>query len=660
MRRPGEVLSRFQLLEHAWDYEYENRSNIVDSYVRLLRARSTGPFGVESIETVRGAGYRLRKDGGRVSRRADPAPGDPGLHGGHGLVLVAVGLFLYFRLEAQLDNRSTTGSARAPVRSPPWLASRRAELGGPHRTSLIEQDESFAQVLTAQGRLIDSTPQLASQPVLNRVPAGSGRGCADLRRARRPAGDRRRPRACSRPRSRPRSGTAGRRGRLLARRSQRGARQPRDPAADRRARGAAARLAGGIRRRGGGAAAGRGDAPASSGDLGRAGRRSGCRYRRRRTSCGGSAQTLNEMLRGSRRRWSASARSSTTRATSCARRWRCTRARLELALRHGESRRRSSGPRSPPGSRRSTAWSSSPRICSSSPAPRRAGSRCRPSRSRSPSCCPPPPSASGPGGGVRVDRWSSTATDLTVEGDRVRLEQALTNMVDNACATATARSDIWADGNGDRVEAARQRRGCRASRRVPRPGVRALQPRRPARAASGTGLGLAIVETIAVAHGGRAEAAKDPQAGRGRLDRDPGRLIAAERSLGSRLFHLASVQVARSTNQLIRRDPMKQAEPRRPSSGPRPWLSPPAARRSRAQPEAAMLETPDHRGRRSKGECRGARRPAAARSATLRWATRRATTRSRSPRSTEARPTSSSIATSTWSARRPTGESRHG
>jgi two-component system, OmpR family, response regulator len=64
MRRPGEVLSRFQLLEHAWDYEYENRSNIVDSYVRLLRRKIDRPFGIESIQTVRGAGYRLREDGG--------------------------------------------------------------------------------------------------------------------------------------------------------------------------------------------------------------------------------------------------------------------------------------------------------------------------------------------------------------------------------------------------------------------------------------------------------------------------------------------------------------------------------------------------------------------------------------------------------------------
>ena len=63
MRRPGEVLSRYQLLEHAWDYDYENRSNVVDVYVRYLREKVDRPFGARSIETVRGAGYRLRADG---------------------------------------------------------------------------------------------------------------------------------------------------------------------------------------------------------------------------------------------------------------------------------------------------------------------------------------------------------------------------------------------------------------------------------------------------------------------------------------------------------------------------------------------------------------------------------------------------------------------
>jgi two-component system OmpR family response regulator len=64
MRRPGEVLSPFQLLEHAWDYDYENRSNVVQVYVRYLREKIDRPFGAQSIETVRGAGYRLRRDGG--------------------------------------------------------------------------------------------------------------------------------------------------------------------------------------------------------------------------------------------------------------------------------------------------------------------------------------------------------------------------------------------------------------------------------------------------------------------------------------------------------------------------------------------------------------------------------------------------------------------
>jgi two-component system, OmpR family, response regulator len=64
MRRPGQVLSRFDLLEHAWDYEYENRSNVVDAYVRLLRKKIDKPFGTSSIETVRGAGYRLREESG--------------------------------------------------------------------------------------------------------------------------------------------------------------------------------------------------------------------------------------------------------------------------------------------------------------------------------------------------------------------------------------------------------------------------------------------------------------------------------------------------------------------------------------------------------------------------------------------------------------------
>jgi two-component system OmpR family response regulator len=60
MRRPGQVLTRLQLLERAWDYGYEHRSNVVDVYVRYLRDKIDRPFGRSSLETVRGTGYRLR------------------------------------------------------------------------------------------------------------------------------------------------------------------------------------------------------------------------------------------------------------------------------------------------------------------------------------------------------------------------------------------------------------------------------------------------------------------------------------------------------------------------------------------------------------------------------------------------------------------------
>jgi two-component system, OmpR family, response regulator len=62
MRRAGDVLSRLDLLEHAWDYGYDNKSNVVDVYVGYLRGKIDRPFGTDSLETVRGVGYRLRQD----------------------------------------------------------------------------------------------------------------------------------------------------------------------------------------------------------------------------------------------------------------------------------------------------------------------------------------------------------------------------------------------------------------------------------------------------------------------------------------------------------------------------------------------------------------------------------------------------------------------
>jgi two-component system, OmpR family, response regulator len=60
MRHTGEVLSRARLIEHVWDFAYDGGSNIVDVYVRYLRQKIDRPFGLHSLETVRGSGYRLR------------------------------------------------------------------------------------------------------------------------------------------------------------------------------------------------------------------------------------------------------------------------------------------------------------------------------------------------------------------------------------------------------------------------------------------------------------------------------------------------------------------------------------------------------------------------------------------------------------------------
>lgn len=65
MRQPGVVLSRFQLLEAAWDGDYENRSNVIDQHVRALRDRVDRPFRARSVETIRGIGYRLDPGGAR-------------------------------------------------------------------------------------------------------------------------------------------------------------------------------------------------------------------------------------------------------------------------------------------------------------------------------------------------------------------------------------------------------------------------------------------------------------------------------------------------------------------------------------------------------------------------------------------------------------------
>lgn len=64
VRRAGQVLSKAQILDGVWTYDFAGDPNIVEVYVRRLRTRVDEPFGRHAIQTVRGAGYRLASDGG--------------------------------------------------------------------------------------------------------------------------------------------------------------------------------------------------------------------------------------------------------------------------------------------------------------------------------------------------------------------------------------------------------------------------------------------------------------------------------------------------------------------------------------------------------------------------------------------------------------------
>jgi DNA-binding response OmpR family regulator len=59
LHRDGAVVTRTELLDHVWDSSYDGVSNVVDVYVRNLRDKIDRRFGVELIQTVRGAGYRV-------------------------------------------------------------------------------------------------------------------------------------------------------------------------------------------------------------------------------------------------------------------------------------------------------------------------------------------------------------------------------------------------------------------------------------------------------------------------------------------------------------------------------------------------------------------------------------------------------------------------
>ena len=173
MRRPGQVLSRFELLEHAWDYDYENRSNVVDSYVRFLRKKIDKPFGVNSLETVRGAGYRLREDGGAHEPDPDPDPGDARVRGRDGGPARGARPVHLDRVDSQLNetiNQGLQGRINEAIQ-----VTRQSDPDELREGRLLaESEESFGQILTRSGSVLDTTSQLGPSPALD---------AADLRRA---------------------------------------------------------------------------------------------------------------------------------------------------------------------------------------------------------------------------------------------------------------------------------------------------------------------------------------------------------------------------------------------------------------------------------------------------------------------------------------------
>jgi DNA-binding response OmpR family regulator len=60
MRHPNVVVTRTMLEEHAWDYDFDSMSNLIDVYIRRLRRKLDDDEKESLIQTVRGAGYRLK------------------------------------------------------------------------------------------------------------------------------------------------------------------------------------------------------------------------------------------------------------------------------------------------------------------------------------------------------------------------------------------------------------------------------------------------------------------------------------------------------------------------------------------------------------------------------------------------------------------------
>ncbi|HET6998409.1 MAG TPA: ATP-binding protein [Solirubrobacterales bacterium] len=430
--------------------------------------------------------------------------------GAMALLLVAVGLFLYLRLESQLDEsidnglRSRAGEVGALART--------TETGlGSHRAPLIEQDESFAQVLTKAGRVLDSTPQLGNRPVL---------GAAELKQA------------IASPSFFERSGLPGieATARLLAAPIQtpRGelivvvgsSLGDRNEALDSLATllliggpvalllaslagygaaRAALRPVEAMRKQAAAVSASEPDerlpVPAAKDELQRLG------------------QTLNEMLARIEATLARERRFVDDASHELRTPLALHKTELELALRHGRSEQElraaiASGLEEVD---RLIQLAEDLLVVARSEEDGVA-------ITREPLSAGELFAAVGERFGARAAASGRSVVldggaELTVSGDRLRLEQALTSMVDNALRHGEGEVRIWAaeNGRGVRLHVSDQGRGfppdfvARAFERFSRADA--------ARGRGGSGLGLAIVETIALAHGGSAGAGNDSAGG---------------------------------------------------------------------------------------------------------------------------------------------------
>ena len=158
MRRPGEVLSRYQLLEHAWDYDYENRSNVVDVYVRYLRQKIDRPFGTDTHRDGPRRGLPLpRQRLAVISRLSIRARLTVAFAAAMILVLALAGLFVYLRVEGHLSEsldeslQTRADDVAAAVATAPAGS---LELGSQR---FGDDEDAFSQVLATGGGPSGST-----------------------------------------------------------------------------------------------------------------------------------------------------------------------------------------------------------------------------------------------------------------------------------------------------------------------------------------------------------------------------------------------------------------------------------------------------------------------------------------------------------------------